>query len=179
VFAGFGIGAILAALTTTRLQQLVGVGGAIWMPSVLFSAAGFAFPLAPQSFPVPLLMAGAITGGFGSMAYNITQVSLRQAITPERLQGRMNASMRWLVWGTLPLGQLAGGAIATVSSLRTALWVGAIGGAFTFLPVLLSPVRSIRTMPEPWREAAPIEAEGAGGIVEPTSRPVQVSQRDA
>ena len=98
------------------------------------------------------------------MAYNISQVSLRQAITPERLQGRMNATMRWIVWGTIPLGTLTGGAIATAYSLRTALWVGAIGSLPAFLPVLLSSVRSIREMPEPLAEPTPLD-----GIVEPTS----------
>jgi MFS family permease len=177
VFSCLGIGAIGGALTTTRVQRLVGVGRAIWIPAALFSLGWLAFPLAPQAFPIPVLVAGALVGGYGSMVYNISQVSLRQAITPERLQGRMNASMRWLVWGTLPLGQLTGGAIATAWGLRTALWVGALGGAFTFLPVLLSSVRSIGEMPEPLVE--PAEAEGAGGIVEPTSRPVPVSSPDA
>ena len=46
------------------------------------------------------------------------QVSLRQAITPERLQGRMNAAMRWIVWGTIPLGALLGGAIGQWIGLR-------------------------------------------------------------
>ena len=77
-----------------------------------------------------------------TIAYNITQVSLRQAIRPERLQGRMNASMRWIVWGTIPLGSLAGGAIATAYGLRTALWVGAIGALFT-LPSGASLIRAL------------------------------------
>jgi MFS family permease len=179
VFSCMGIGAIAAALTTTPLQRLVGVGRAIWMPAVLFSFASFAYPLAPEAFPIPVLAAGSLAAGYGSMAYNISQVSLRQAITPERLQGRMNATMRWLVWGTLPLGQLTGGAIATAWSLRTALWVGALGSALTFLPVLLSSVRSIGEMPEPVVEPTLAEAEAAGGIVEPTSWPVPTSSRDA
>jgi MFS family permease len=164
VFAGFGVGSILAALTTTRLQKAVGVGPAIWLTAVVFSVSGLAFPLAPTSFPVPVLLAGTFIAGYGGMAYNISQVSLRQAITPERLQGRMNATMRWIVWGTIPLGTIAGGAIATVYSLRAALWVGAIGALFSFLPVLLSSVRSIREMPEPMAEPTPID-----GIVEPTT----------
>lgn len=171
VFAGFGIGSLVAALTTTRLQRAVGVGTAIWLPALVSSLAGLLFPLAPKSFPIPLLFASTLLFGFGAMAYNITQVSLRQAITPERLQGRMNASMRWIVWGTMPLGSLLGGALASTTTLRFALWVGAIGGMFTFLPVLLSSVRSIREMPEPLAEPAPAEAAGAGGIVDATSPP--------
>jgi MFS family permease len=169
VFAGFGIGAIVGALMTTRFYKKVGVGAAIWIPAVLFSAGGFAWPLAPKSFPSPVLFIGALAFGWGSTVYNITQVSLRQAITPERLQGRMNASMRWIVWGTIPLGTITGGALATAYDLRTALWVGAIGGAFTFLPVVLSSVRSIKEMPEPVSAA---EADAAGGIVDPTTSPL-------
>jgi len=172
VFAGFGVGSIAGALVTTRFQKAVGVGNAIWMPAVLFSLGGLAFPLAPKSFPIPVLLVGTLAFGFGGMAYNITQVSLRQAITPERIQGRMNATMRWIVWGTIPLGALAGGAIATAYSLRAALWVGAIGGLFTFLPVLLSSVRSIREMPEPVTPPTPAEADSAGGLLEPTTAPL-------
>jgi MFS family permease len=166
VFAGFGTGAIVAALTTTRLQRAVGVGPAIWIPAIFFSLAALSFPLAPTSFPVPVLLAGTLVTGFASMAYNISQVSLRQAITPRRLQGRMNASMRWIVWGTMPLGALAGGVLATAYDRRTALWVGAIGGLFTFLPVLLSSVRSIREMPEPVDENAAARV----GVIEPLIR---------
>ena len=49
------------------------------------------------------------------MIYNVTQVSLRQAITPERIQGRMNSVMRFIVWGTIPLGAIVGGALSSVS----------------------------------------------------------------
>ena len=57
---------------------------------------------------MPFLVAGTIIGGFGAVVYNIQQVTLRQAITPERMQGRMNSAMRFLVWGPIPLGGLAG-----------------------------------------------------------------------
>jgi hypothetical protein len=92
-------------------------------------------------------MLGEFLFGLNVVGYNVAQRSLRQAITPERLLGRVNAAMRWLVWGTMPLGTLAGGAIATAFSLRTALWVGGIGMVFPAIPVLLSSVRSIQEMP--------------------------------
>ena len=167
IFAMAGVGSISGALAASRVQGKIGVGPAIVMPAVLFSVASLAYPLAPASSPVPLLVVGGLLVGYAGTAYNITQVSLRQAITPERLQGRMNASMRWIVWGTLPLGQLAGGAIASFSSLRAALWVGAIGSLFSFLPVLLSSVRSIREMPTLVTEPTAAQAEMAGGVVEP------------
>ena len=55
--------------------------------------------------------------------YNINQVSLRQAITPDRLQGRMNASMRFIVWGTIPIGALMGGALGDAIGLWPTLWL--------------------------------------------------------
>jgi MFS family permease len=165
VFAVFGIGSIGGALVANPTQRRIGVGRAIVLPAVLFPVATLSYPLAPKGFPLPVLITGAVIGGYSQVAYNITQVSLRQAITPERLQGRMNASMRWIVWGTLPLGQLAGGAIATAWGLTAALWVGAIGSLFTFLPVLLSGVRKITEMPEQVTEPTPAEAELDAGIV--------------
>src|SRR5581483_2082445 len=149
-----------------------GFGGAIWTTSVMFSAGTFAFPLAHRGYAVPLLFAGTLVIGFGGMAYNIAQVSYRQAICPERLQGRMNATMRWIVWGTIPLGGLLGGALGEWTSLRTALWVGAIGSIGTFLPVLLTSVREIKEIPKAVEEPLPMEADAAGGLVEPTTSPL-------
>jgi MFS family permease len=166
VFAVGSAGSILGALVVNKVQRRIGVGATIVGTSIMFSLGGLAYPLAPKAFPLPLLMLGNALFGFGAVAYNITQVSLRQAITPERLQGRMNAAMRWIVWGTIPLGSLAGGAIASVYSLKSALWVAAIGELFTFLPVLLSPVRTIGEMPQPAVEPTPAQAELEGGLVE-------------
>jgi hypothetical protein len=71
-----------------------------------------------------------------------------QTLTPERMLGRLNATRRFIVWGTIPLGSLAGGALASVIGLHATLWVGAIGATVCFLPVALSPIRHIREMPD-------------------------------
>jgi MFS family permease len=166
VFGVGSFGSIAGALVANRMQRVLGVGRTILIPILLACVALLAYPLAPRSFPLPVLIVGQALFGFGAVAYNITQVSLRQAITPERLQGRMNAAMRWIVWGTIPLGTIAGGAIATAYGLRPALWVGAIGSLFTFLPIALTSVRSIRDLPSPVDEPTPAQAELAGGLVE-------------
>src|SRR4029077_13693740 len=140
-----------------RIQKRIGVGPAIVLGSVAFCVPGLIYPAAPHSIALPLFVLAQAIVGFGGIVYNISQVSLRQAITPERLQGRMNSAMRWIVWGTIPLGTLTGGAIGPAVGLRAAMWVGAIGGVPVFLWVLLSPVRSIRTMPEPVVEPTPAQ----------------------
>jgi len=166
VFAVGSAGSIVGALFANRLGLRLGLGTAIVFTAVIFSFGGLAYPLAPKSFPLPLLMTGQLLFGFSAIAYNILQVSYRQAITPERLQGRMNAAMRWIVWGTIPLGTLAGGAIAQATTLHTALWVGAVLGTPTFLWVLLSPLRSVREIPQPVDALTAAQAELAGGLVE-------------
>jgi MFS family permease len=167
LFAAGSVGAIIGALVVNRLQKAIGVGPAIVVNAALFATAGILVPIAPKSFPLPFLFASLFITQFGGVAYNITQVSLRQAITPERLQGRMNAAMRWIVWGTIPLGTLAGGALATIFTYRTALFVGAIGSMPVFLFVALSPVRSLRDLPAPVTEPTAAQAEQDGGLVEP------------
>jgi hypothetical protein len=54
--------------------------------------------------------------------------------------------------GVIPLGSLAGGALVSQIGLRPTLWVATIAGAVSFLPLLLSPVRSIGRMADAVRE---------------------------
>ena len=61
-------------------------------------------PLAQYGWAVPLLLVATVIASFTNPVYNINQVSLRQAITPDRVQGRMNATVRTIIWGTMPIG---------------------------------------------------------------------------
>jgi hypothetical protein len=68
------------------------------------------------------------------------------------MQGRMNATMRFIVWGTMPIGAILGGALGTTIGLHATILIGAVGGLVAFVPVTLSSVRRIVTMPEPVRD---------------------------
>jgi hypothetical protein len=69
----------------------------------------------------------------------------------------MNSVMRFIVWGTIPLGGLIGGALASQIGLKNTLIVSGIGCCLPFLTVLFSPVRAIKEMPEPvFDEAAAV-----------------------
>jgi hypothetical protein len=81
------------------------------------------------------------------VVYNITQVSFRQGLCPPHLLGRMNATMRFLVWGTMPLGGLLGGILGEKVGVRETLLIAAIGGALTWVPVFFSPLRWQRELP--------------------------------
>lgn len=102
---------------------------------------------------IGLLILWRVLRGFASPVYNVNQVSLRQRITPDRLLGRMNASMRFLVWGTMPIGSLLGGWLGTALGLRPTLVLAAIGQTLAFLWVWFSPLRGLREQPAPVEEA--------------------------
>jgi MFS family permease len=153
---GFGLGSfgwLLGALAAPRIQAKLGVGKTTLAMTPLFGAPWLLIPLAPTNLALPFMVGAFVLGGFGSVVYNITQVSLRQAITPQSLQGRMNAVMRFFVWGTIPLGSLVGGALASQVGLRTTLFVGAFGGMLAILPIALSPIPALREFPEPEPES--------------------------
>ena len=141
------IGGLIGAFIGKPVSQRLGVGPTIIASAVLFGPALMLVPLAPQSFPIPLLVASFILAGAGAVLYNISAISLMQTLTPERLLGRLNASRRFIVWGTIPLGSLVGGVLASVIGLHATLWVGAIGACVCFVPVALSPLRHIHDMP--------------------------------
>jgi MFS family permease len=140
---GFLVGAVLAPRVSARL----GVGPTLIASAFVGGVSMFLVPLAPQSNPIPFLIAQGVIIGFAVVLYNVVAISFVQAITPDRLLGRMNASRRFVVWGVIPLGSLAGGAIASIAGLREALFVGAAGSALAFIPLLLSPVRRVKAVP--------------------------------
>jgi MFS family permease len=155
VFAAGNLGFLAGAVVSGRLAARAGIGRAIVLGEAVGALGALLVPLAPRGAAVPLLVAGMAVGTFGSTVYNVNQVSLRQAISPARLHGRMNATMRFMVWGTLPLGSLLGGALGTAIGLRPTLWVGAAGGLLAVLPVALSPVRSLPSIADAMPDAAP------------------------
>ena len=149
IFALGNIGFLVGAVSANRIARRLGVGTTIWVSAAIFGPSLLLIPLAPRTAPVAFLVIGWFLGSFGSVVYNVNQVSLRQAITPDWIQGRMNATIRFLVWGTMPIGAFAGGALGNAIGLRPTLLLAAVGGTFVFIPVLFSPVRKLREFPEP------------------------------
>jgi MFS family permease len=142
-----GAGILLGALVTTRIQDRIGVGRTIVLGAAATGPAGLLVPIASPDTAVLLIGASFFLVGICNVVYNVSQVSLRQAITPDRMLGRMNASMRFLVWGTIPIGSLIGAGLSEVIGVQQTIWVSAILGLFAFLQVLISRVPGIQTIP--------------------------------
>jgi len=146
------VGWLLGAVAANRISARLGVGLTLVGSAIVFGPALLLVPAAPQSQPIPFLVVALILASFAGIVFNVTGLSFQQAVTPDRLLGRLNATRRFIVWGVIPLGSLTGGALASQVGLRPTLWVGAIGGSLSFVPLLFSPVRSIAPMDDAVRE---------------------------
>ena len=149
-------GWLVGAFVARRTAERVGLGPTIIGSIAIASVGGVLIPLASKATAIPLLVASGFLLGLGAVIYNVNQVSLRQAITPDRIQGRMNATMRFMVWGTMPIGSFLGGVLGNAIGLRPTLWIAAIGGLLSFLPPFLSPVRTLERIPD--QEPLPVAA---------------------
>jgi predicted MFS family arabinose efflux permease len=149
IFAAGGPGALLGAVVAGRLAERFGLGLTIIGASVATGLSSLLVPLAsgPPLVIAAVLLVAMFVGGVTNPVYNINQVSLRQAITPDRLQGRMNASMRFIVWGTIPIGALIGGALGDAIGLRPTLALMAACSLIAPLWIAFSPVRQLKEQP--------------------------------
>lgn len=150
VYVFGGLGCVFASAFAERLSRRLGVGPVIVHGLALTALAWQAFGLVSGSVAVATIALGAamLVFDFGAVLYGINYLALRQAVTPDRLLGRMTATMRFLTVAAAPLGSLAGGALATAIGLRgTLLTIGVLGLALVAGAVAWSPVRRHREMP--------------------------------
>jgi MFS family permease len=147
VFGIGGLGAVLAAISALKLIKRLGVGVSIIL-GVLVSGIPFVlFYFVSQDLAFAVAVSAFFVTAFGGVLYNVAQVSYRQALVPLELQGRLNASMRVLVWGPIPLGALVGGLLGGVLGVRVTILLTAVGTSLSFLWVMFSPVRSVKEIP--------------------------------
>jgi MFS family permease len=147
IFTLGAIGALFGALLASKIANRLGVGRTIVLSMFVGGASWIALYFANSWFEFSLLILSMFVGSAGSVIYNVNQVSFRQAIVPVELQGRLNATMRFLVWGTIPVGGIVGGILGEIVGLRTGIGICAVGATLAFLWVLLSPVRKITEIP--------------------------------
>ncbi len=155
------LGALLGAFVVKPLVRRLGQGPAIWASVAFTSPFALAIPAARPGWSLWVAAALFSLCSIGVVVYNVTQVSFRQGLTPERLLGRMNATMRFLVWGPMPLGGLLGGALGEWVGARNTLWIGFAGASLAFLWVYFSPLRRMRELPGPTDETTTQPAPGA------------------
>jgi MFS family permease len=160
-YVGLGIGTISASVFGHRISQRLGPGPALllgfvvcgigWLLPALAGLAGAARPVGILAFALMLLCFGV-----GAVLVFINFLSLRQAVTPEPLLGRMTSTMRWLILIPAGPGALLGGWIGEHVGLRATL--GFSGVAVLLVTTLAwrrPEIRLTRKLPEPHPQARP------------------------
>ena len=148
-----GFSELFGALTAERLVRRFGFGPTLIGAALLAGIAGLLPPLAHG--PVALCAAILAAAQLGDMAwsiYNINELTLRQAVAPSHVLGRVNSAAHLTFRGVLPAGALAGGAVAEAIGLRGAMFAGASGFLLSTLWLIFSPIRRLRELP---RDAGP------------------------
>lgn len=148
IFSIGSLGSLVGALTANRVARRVGIGPGLIGVATTGGLGLLLIPLASGDLVIPFLVVANALWGFFVLNYFVSAISLIQAITPDRLLGRTNASRRFLVQGVIPFGALLGGTLGTVLGLRPTIAIGAIGTAVSVLPLAFSPLRGVRTTEE-------------------------------
>ena len=159
-------GAVGGALVTTRLARRLGTARSLIGFMIGAGAAQLLVPLTGSGWRLAFFAVAHTFGVAFSVAYNIVQVSYRQTVCPDHLLGRMNATMRFIMWGMTPVGGLLGGALGTAVGARNTLWIASAGFALPVLWLIFSPLG-----PAAWHgtavETAAPEPPGQSALEQP------------
>ena len=148
VIALGGIGNVIGAAIAPKLMRSAGIGTTLIGSLLIMGVASLMIPLAHGSVvtATAFLMLAQV-GDVCWPVFNVCELSLRQAITPSEVLGRVNAAMQMLNRGLLPIGSLAAGILGEMIGLRPTLAVGAAGLLLSSLWLVLSPIRTMRDYP--------------------------------
>jgi len=148
IFAGGSVGFLLGALIADRLTRWLGLGRSLVLGVLITGASDLLIPLAGKistlGLVIGMLMVAQFFFGMGLTIFQIGQVSLRQSLTPDHLQGRMNATLSMLTWGIAPLGGLLGGVLGQVIGLSPTLVLAATGEMLAVIWLVISPIKKIQ-----------------------------------
>ena len=136
-----GAGAVVGAYFSPRIIGRVSAGWILAVTGVMTGAAFIVVSFAGAG-PTILILGGAlIVNGLLDPIHNVTQWSLRQLLTPDHLQGRMNSIFRTVYWGAWPLGNLVGGYLGSVFGPQKSIFLGGLLFGSLSLVFLLGPLR--------------------------------------
>jgi len=141
------LGGFAGAVFARRVAERAGVGRVVVASFFLFGPATLLLATATVETAIVFVGLGWILQSLARSLYGVSATSVRQALVPDRLQARASGVVATTGTSAFPLGTLVGGALAAALGLREAMAVAAIVSFLPFVPVLLSPVRSLREVP--------------------------------
>jgi MFS family permease len=149
IFAVGGVSSLLGAIAAGPLTCRFGLGLTLVLALLLVSLGQLLVPLAQGAtvLAAALLVGQQLVGDGAMTVYEISQTSLRQTVTSDRLLGRVNASIRFLSLAMSIIGALASGVLGETIGLRPTIFIGVGIGFISLFWLLLSPVWKLREMP--------------------------------
>jgi predicted MFS family arabinose efflux permease len=148
IFATGGLFSLIASLTGGKITAWLGIGPLLVGSMVLVGAGQSLITLASgATVAAAILMLLQQSMDLPWTLREVTEVTVRQSVTPDEWQGRMNGSFHLIEFGGLLVGALIGGWIGERFGLRTAILTGAAGVLIAAVPILLSPVRTLKSLP--------------------------------
>lgn len=133
-------GGLAGALCANRVVQRFGMVNVLRLSFAITTPFMLMMPFAEKDWRALLYALGAFTSSFGAAVFNVAQVTLRQSVSPPHALGRVNATMRFAMWGAMPLGALLGGTLGQTIGVRPTLWLFAAGTLAAAVPLLVAPL---------------------------------------
>jgi MFS family permease len=120
-----GVSGLAGLWASAIVVRRLGLGRTMWVMQLIMAAALFVIPLARFGAPVFVIAAALATFGVAVTIQDLNQVTLRQFLTPDRLQGRMNSIFRLFYWGSTPVASFLGGVLGDRLGASTTIAIGA------------------------------------------------------
>jgi predicted MFS family arabinose efflux permease len=141
------VGGVVGGFASGWLARRIGSARVCWLSMTVFSLPGLLIPAARPGSWVLLFAAGWMSWTFSATVCGVVLLSYRQATCPPDLLARVSATMRWINWGTLPLGGVTAGVLGSAVGVRATLWIAVVGGCLSGLWLFFSPLRGMRDLP--------------------------------
>ena len=139
-----GVGSIAGAIVSRRVAARFGPGWTLAVTGVVVGVMIMLQTTARFGLAIPILAVTFLIIGVMDPIHDVTQVSLRQMLTPDRLQGRMNSVFRTVFWGAWPIGSLLGGYVGSVIGPVPTILIAGAGFVVFAIAVLFTPLRTAR-----------------------------------
>lgn len=141
------LGGILGAALASRVSRRFGSARTYLVANLAAAPFVLLLPLGGHGWGLTLFAAGSFVALAGATMSNVMTMTFRGNFVPAHLLGRVTAASRIFVFGTIPLGAVTAGILASTLGIQAAMWTLAVLYVITPLPLLTTPARTLRDFP--------------------------------
>ncbi|MGI8824236.1 MAG: MFS transporter [Chloroflexota bacterium] len=151
VLSAGAVGGLVGSVVTTPLSRKIGVGRAFMVSCILFPAPFLLVPAASGHGPARLILLflAEFGSGLGVMILDISAGTIFASVIPDTIRASVSGAYRMVNYGMRPFGALTGGFLGSFIGVRPTLWVAAIGGIFSIVWMVFSPLPYLKLASDP------------------------------